>query len=133
MKLIRYSGWYLVATGVIHNIIGLIFGRELLLGMHKDGWWNTIEPGGVINFSRSGIWWFLLLGCFWILLGYLMQQWVQRLNQPLPGALGWGFLTTGAATAMVLPASGAWLLLPQGLLILLASRSHHLGTTIREA
>ncbi|MDQ2078381.1 DUF6463 family protein [Marinimicrobium sp. ABcell2] len=118
MNATRFSGYYLIATGVIHNTLGLVMGWDILAGMHQDGWWNTIEAGGQINFARSAIAWFLLVGFFWMLLGYLMQQWVRHSNRPLPASLGWGMLAAGVSVAIVLPVSGAWLFIPQGLLIL---------------
>lgn len=118
MRATKYSGYYLIATGVIHNTIGLIMGWSILVGMHQAGWWNTVEAGGEINFARSAILWFLVLGFFWMLLGYLMQQWLRHSRQPLPALLGWGMLAAGLLVAFVLPASGAWLFIPQGLLIL---------------
>lgn len=124
MKLYKYSGWYLLGTGSIHSLIGLILGWPLLLGMHGDGWWNTVEPGGQIDFARSAILWFLVVGITWIALGYLMQRWIDQTRQPLPASLGWILLAMGCAVAFVLPVSGAWLFLPQGLVILMAPRSH---------
>lgn len=122
MKLQQYSGWYLVGTGSIHSLLGVIMGWPMLTGMHRDGWWNTIEPNGEINFARSAIAWFLMVGFTWIALGYLMQRWIELTRQPLPRPLGWIFLAMGSAMAWVLPVSGAWLFLPQGLAILLAAR-----------
>lgn len=97
-----------------------------LLGMHQDGWWNTVEPGGQIDFARSALLWFLVVGFTWIALGYLMQQWIDQAHLPLPRWLGWALLAMGAGVAVVLPVSGAWLFLPQGLLILGAPRSRSL-------
>ena len=114
----RYSGYLLIATGIIHNSIGLVMGWSILQGMHEAGWWNTVEPAGEIDFARSAMIWFLLVGFFWMLLGYLMHQWVRHTQRPLPASLGWGMLAAGVSVAIVLPVSGAWLFIPQGLLIL---------------
>lgn len=118
MQASKLSGYFLIATGIIHNTIGLIMGWSILVDMHKAGWWNTVESGGEINFARSAILWFLVLGFFWMLLGYLMQQWLRHNQRPLPALLGWGMLAAGLLVAFVLPVSGAWLFVPQGLLIL---------------
>ena len=118
IKWSKFSGWYLVSTGIIHNFIGLIFGWPVLVGMHYDGWWNTIESASGVNFMRSAILWFLLLGFFWMLMGFLMQQWLNKAKQPLPTSIGYAFLLIGLATAIVIPASGAWLFIPQGLIII---------------
>ncbi len=117
----RYSGYYLMLTGVIHNIIGLLMGYNVIVDMCSDGLWNTIEQAGTINFQRSALLWFLLVGCFWILMGYLMQQWLKQ-QKPLPSVLGYGFIILGTLVAVVLPVSGAWLFLPQGLIILFSQK-----------
>lgn len=122
-KLTQYSGWYLIATGIIHNTIGLATGWSILAGMHAGHWWNTVAPGGEIHFARSAILWFLMLGFFWMLMGHLMQQWLNHTRRPLPAAVGWGLLASGALVAVVLPASGAWLVIAQGL-ILVAPQGH---------
>lgn len=122
MKVARYSGWYLLATGIIHNIIGFIMGWEILRGMHQDGWWHTIETAQGIDFARSAITWFLVLGFFWMLMGYLMQVWQQETQKPLPGIIGWGMLTIGVWVTVMLPASGAWLVILQGLILILNRR-----------
>ncbi|MBU2885457.1 hypothetical protein KO507_06755 [Gilvimarinus agarilyticus] len=122
MKVAQYSGWYLLATGIIHNTIGLVMGWPILKGIHSAGWWNAVERGGEIDFARSAIVWFLVLGFFWMLMGYLMQQWLKQIRRPLPIAMGWGMVLIGAWVALMLPASGAWLVIVQGLIVLLDRR-----------
>lgn len=119
MKLYRNSGWLLVAIGVIHNLIGLTMGWEILQGIVAEGGWNTIEPGGQIHYARSAILWFLLIGFFWLLLGYLMQCWLRNFALPLPTSIGWGLLLAGVVVVFVLPVSGAWLFIPLGILVIL--------------
>ncbi|WP_223846313.1 DUF6463 family protein [Wenzhouxiangella sp. AB-CW3] len=122
ISLAKYSGWYLLATGIIHNTIGLVTGWGIIAGIHADGWWNSIQTGGEMDFARSAMLWFLVLGFFWMMLGHLMQQWLNHTGRPLPAQIGWGLLANGVLVAMVLPASGAWLVIAQGLLILLGGR-----------
>ncbi len=114
----KYSGILLIMTGVLHNLVGLIFGWPVLVSMHEDGWWDTIQNGAGVHYDRSAITWFLLLGFFWMLLGYLMHLWHQRLQQPLPHIIGYVFLFAGLACAVVEPQSGAWLFIPQAFVII---------------
>ncbi len=118
----RYSGWYLLATGIIHNAIGLIMGWDILLGIHREGWWNTVESPQGIDFARSAITWFLVLGFFWMMMGWLMQCWQRVTHKPLPGLIGWGMLIMGAWVAILVPASGAWLVIVQGLIVMMDRR-----------
>lgn len=121
MNLYRNSGWLLMAIGVLHNGIGVAMGWPILTDIVAEGGWNTIESRGEMHFDRSAILWFLLVGCFWMLLGYLMQCWISIVQAPLPSAIGWGLFSAGAIVAFLLPVSGAWLFLPLGLLVALGA------------
>jgi hypothetical protein len=129
MKIHAYSGWYLIMIGIIHNTIGLLMGWEILSGMASEGWWNTIERDGQINFARSAIIWFLLVGFFWWILGFLMQSWLNKTACRLPRLVGWGILIAGIIVSYLLPISGAWLFIPLGLVILFDPRASYTGNT----
>lgn len=120
MRLSKYSGYYLFATGVIHNLIGFIMGWGVLTDIHHDGWWNSVESSQGVHFDRSAILWFLLLGFFWMLMGYLMQLWLNQ-KQLIPASIGCTFVILGLLTGILVPVSGAWLFIPQGLVIVLDS------------
>ena len=117
MKLYGLSGWLLVGIGTVHIALGVVMGWPSLVEIVQAGVWNSIQPNGELMFSRSTILWFLLVGCFWWLLGGLMQAWLQTLSAPLPRWLGWGFVAAGLMVGILLPISGAWLFIPLGLLI----------------
>lgn len=117
MKVYHYSGWLLVGIGVLHNTIGLLMGWDILVGIVAEGGWNTIEQGGQIDFARSAIVWFLVVGFFWMLLGGFMQAWLRVTSAALPRFLGWGMLLAGAVVAFLMPVSGAWLFIALGLLV----------------
>lgn len=119
----KYSGYLLIGTGVIHNFVGLLMGWSTLQGMHQAGWWNTLESAEGINFERSAIVWFLLVGVFWLAMGHLMQCWLKQIQKPLPIVLGYSFIAVGIAVAIVCPVSGAWLFIPQGLIIILSPKT----------
>ncbi len=114
----RNSGWLLITIATLHNLLGVVLGWEVLQGMAEAGFWNTVEQDGQINFSRSSILWFLMLGIFWWVLGALMQQWLNQIGR-LPQWLGYVLLASGCAVAFVLPQSGAWFFMPLGLLVVL--------------
>lgn len=84
---------------------------------------DTIESSTGIHFDRSAIVWFLVLGFFWMLMGYLMQAWQRETGKPLPAPIGWGLLANGIWVAIMLPASGAWLVLLQGVILIWARRA----------
>lgn len=122
MNLTRYSGWLLVGTGLLHCLVGLLAGADVLASMHQQGWWDSAQPTNG-EFAPFAMLWFQACGFFWIVLGLLMQHSLRVTALALPAWLGWSLLGGGTLIAFLLPASGAWLLLPQGWLIHHAARS----------
>ncbi|MCF6257861.1 MAG: DUF6463 family protein [Gammaproteobacteria bacterium] len=124
MRLWQYSGLFLIGTGVIHNLIGFVAGWDMLVGMVYEGLWNTVTVpiADGAQHTRAELLWFLMLGFAWMMVGTLLHGNIQR--QKIPPATSWGWIlfAQGLFIAVVLPASGAWLFLPQGLIIIFANR-----------
>ncbi|AWY00544.1 hypothetical protein A8139_11500 [Marinomonas primoryensis] len=118
MKPMKYSGYYLVATGVIHSLIGLALGWNTLIEMHQDHWLSSTVINGQMLFDREAIVWFLLSGFFWILFGIMLQKALNEGFTP-PLSLAWGFILIGVLTAVIMPISGAYLFIIQGFILLL--------------
>jgi hypothetical protein len=128
MNTIKYSGYYLVATGIIHNLIGLAIGWQSLLGMHNDNWFASTIVNGHMAFEREAIVWFLLAGFFWILFGFMLQKALKEGFIP-PLSLAWGFIAIGIVIAVIMPVSGAYLFIIQGVVLLFGTvklRQHSL-------
>lgn len=113
----KYSGYLLTFTGVIHTIIGLMIGWPILIEMHNAGWLASTIVDGEMMFNREAITWFLLAGLFWILFGLTLQSAISQGFNP-PKSLGWGFAAIGAVVAIIMPVSGAYLFIVQGVIIL---------------
>ena len=117
MKAMKYSGYYLFFTGLIHNIIGLAFGWPVLLEMHNEHWFATTIIDGQMRFDREAIVWFLNAGCFWMIFGWMLQKAIDQGFVP-PLSLGWSFLLIGIAYIVIMPASGAYLFVVQGVILI---------------
>ena len=117
----KYSGYYLIATGILHSVIGLILGWETLLAMHQDNWLASTMIGDQILFDREAISWFLLSGIFWILFGLMLQKALDEGFIP-PVSLAWGFVLIGIFVAIIMPISGAYLFIVQGIILLLGRK-----------
>lgn len=113
----RQSGWLLVGIGAFHCAIGVLLSWDVLSQWHQAGWWYSVERGGAMHMDRFAALWFQVSGVSWIVMGWLMQQWLTRLGA-LPAAVGWALLLMGALVAYVLPMSGAWLFVALGLLLI---------------
>jgi len=114
----KYSGYYLIATGVIHSLIGLALGWNILLDMHQDNWFASTVINNEMLFDREAIVWFILSGVFWILFGLMLQKALNEGFTP-PLSLAWGFVLIGIITAIIMPISGAYLFFIQGVILLL--------------
>lgn len=117
----KYTGYYLLATGIIHNLIGLGLGWDTLVAMHADGWLSATVVNGEMLFDREAISWFLITGTFWILFGLTLQKALNEGFQP-PLSLGIGFIAIGIVIAILMPVSGAYLFIVQGVLLVLGTQ-----------
>ena len=118
----KYSGYYLIATGILHSVIGLILGWETLIAMHQDNWLASTMIGDQILFDREAISWFLLPGIFWILFGLMLQKALDEGFIP-PMSLAWGFILVGIIVAIIMPVSGAYFFIIQGIVLLLGCKA----------
>lgn len=119
MKIWKKSGALLIATGIIHNLIGLIIGWEVLKDMVAAGFINSINT----EMDRNAIFWFLFSGFMMMMLGKLMQSYSREQNKPVPAYVGYYLLILTIIGCLMMPISGFWLVLPQALIILQANRS----------
>ena len=128
MKCTKYSGYALLATGIIHSLIGLTLGWPILLDMHNSGWFSSTIVNGHIDFKREAIIWFLLAGFFWITFGFALQNAIDN-GFSVPAQLGWSFTLIGCVIAYIMPVSGAYLFILQGVLILIENKRQPLITS----
>lgn len=74
MKLWKYSGTFLTATGVIHTIYALFIGKDAFSEMLRNGLVNSIGE----NYSQGFAFWFLICGVILILLGQTLQYYIRK-------------------------------------------------------
>ena len=117
MKLWQKSGTLLVATGIIHNTVGLVMGWEVLFGLASDGFFNTVDTD-----QDNSLFWFLFSGFMMMLLGQLMQDYIREQKQPVAAYLGYSLLLLAIVGCIMMPLSGFWLVLPQAFIIIQANR-----------
>lgn len=70
MNLSKNSGNLLVATGLVHNIIGFVMGWNVLTEIVRSGFVNSIND----QMDRNAVFWFLFAGFIIIALGKLIQD-----------------------------------------------------------
>ncbi|MDP2562798.1 DUF6463 family protein [Psychrobium sp. 1_MG-2023] len=117
----KYSGHFLTITGIIHTLIGLVLGWPIIVDMHNAGWFSSTVIDGQMMFDREAISWFLFAGLFWVIFGLTLQSAIAQGFNP-PKSLGWGFVVIGIIVAIIMPASGAYLFIIQGAILVFG---HH--------
>ena len=118
VQLWRYSGTFLVITGIIHTILALFLGKDAFAEIINDG---VINVTGEI-LSRAFALWFLVCGIILILWGQTLQYYIKKEQKPAPLFIGYCILVFAVVGCIVEPISGFWLFLPQALIIIAANK-----------
>ncbi|MEO3757383.1 DUF6463 family protein [Mycobacterium sp. B14F4] len=113
----RRLGDAVITTGVLHNLLGGYLYRRQLAGMARDGLLNSASDarlGTVDGERRHAAFWFLMGGLAFITLGASIRR-SATTGEPIAPAVGPGMTVMGALGAALMPVSGFWLLLAEGL------------------
>lgn len=111
----RHVGLMLMLTGFLHVIYGLIAYASQLQPLVTEGLWGTVADD---QWDRGTAFWFTMFGFLLMLLGYMVDWLIKKKGIVPPAALGWMLLSVCLIGAIVMPASGFWLGLPQAWLLL---------------
>ena len=117
MNFSRNTGNLLMATGIIHNLAGVVMGWRVLIDIGASGFFNSINN----EMDRNAIFWFLFAGFMMIIMGKLMQHYLEA-DWNLPMWLGISLLALSLVGCVMMPVSGFWLVIPQAILIIKARR-----------
>lgn len=104
----RWIGRWIIAIGVIHNLVGLYFFAPVLREIGAAGVWNAVG----VDTMRNLAFWFLYTGCLLMVVGYLTDWIEERTGGALPNAYGWMLLALLLLGVVLIPESGFWLLVP---------------------
>ena len=115
----KTSAYLLIATGILHNLIGFVLGFEVLAGMVRDGLFNST----LVQFDRQAIFWFLFSGFAMMLWGVLIAN-LER----VPNTFSWSLLILSVLGVIIMPASGFWLVIPQALYMLWQNQKRDAST-----
>ena len=118
LKLWKYSGIFLIATGILHTIVAIVLGKEAFMKIVQDGLYNVTS----LDFEREFAIWFFVCGIFVILLGQVIHYYIKKEQQPAPLSFGYSLLVFTIFGCIIEPGSGFWLFLPQALIIIFAHR-----------
>jgi len=120
VKIWKYSGIFLIATGILHTIVAIVLGKEAFLKIIRDGLYNVTS----LDYARAFAIWFFICGIFVILLGQVLHYYIKKEQKPAPLSFGYSLLIFAIFGCIVEPGSGFWLFLPQALIIIFAHKNN---------
>jgi len=120
MKIWKYSGILLIATGILHTIVAIAMGIDVYAGMIKDSLFNSVKEDPMKGFAL----WFFVCGLLVILLGYITHDYIKKTQKPVPSAFGYSILLLSILGCIVEPISGFWLFIPQALIIIFSNKKN---------
>lgn len=114
MKLWKYSGILLMATGGLHLLVAVASGWDTWREIVSDGLVDSIGKDA----GREYAFWFLMTGILLLLWGSTLRHYLRREQQLPPLFAGCVLLAVSVGGCVMLPLSGFWLLIPQALIML---------------
>ena len=121
MKLWKYSGIFLIATGLLHTVFAIALGWKAFWAIIQNGVFNLPTE---VDYERGFAVWFFICGIFIILLGQVLHYYIKRDQKPAPLSFGYSLLVLTIFGCIVEPGSGFWLFIPQALIIIFANRKN---------
>ncbi len=122
MKMLRVSGYLLIAISLIHILVGIWIFGEPMADIWRKGIFNTVAPNPLAPyFDREDAFWFMMFAPLLFVLGQLCC-WACDRDISLPAFLGWNLLAIVIVGVVLEPISGFWLLILPACLIITASR-----------
>jgi uncharacterized membrane protein YecN with MAPEG domain len=118
VKTWKYSGIFLIATGILHIIVAIALGKDAFLEIIQNGIVNVTSQ----DYTCAFAFWFLICGIFVILLGQVLHYYIKKEQKPAPLSFGYSLLILTIFGCIVEPISGFWLFFPQALIIIFANK-----------
>ncbi len=118
LKVWRYSGIFLVITGILHTVVALLLGKDAFSEIIRDGLINAVA----INCEREQAFWFLICGIFLIFFGHVLHYYIKKEQKPAPLFFGYQMLVLAILGCIIEPISGFWLFIPQAIIIIVANK-----------
>jgi hypothetical protein len=109
-----WAGKWILAVGALHFAVGFL--------IYADGWRDIADAGVVASVKdhdrTATAFWFAAAGPLLMIVGGLID-WIERGGREAPRWLGWALAATLVGLILPMPITGAWLLLPPVVALLL--------------
>lgn len=115
-----WIGRWLVATAIVHALVGAVLGGDVLMAIVKQGLFNTVPDTDPLT---GMVVWFMLCAAPLAMMGMAVNT-LERAEH-FPGALSLGVGTGSLALlgVVLMPVSGFWLVFPPAIGLLLRGRA----------
>ncbi len=120
------AGSLTIGIGVVHQAVGVGFGRHALAAIARDGIIGAVEA----NHERAVVFWFLFFGFVLILFGASLHA--HERAGTAPRSLGFGLLALSLAGGLAIPTSGFWLALVPAAMVIFAAPKPREGRSLSE-
>lgn len=101
-----WIGKAIVFICIVHSIFGFVIFRSEISQIFSEGLVNTVDRQP----DREAAFWFLFFGFLGIITG-LVIDWCEDTVGALPAFLGWSLFAFAVLFVIIMPKSGAWMLL----------------------
>jgi len=101
-----WIGKAVIFIGIVHSIFGFVVFRSEISQIFSEGLVNSVDGQP----DREAAFWFLFFGFLGIITG-LVIDWCEDTVGTLPGFLGWSLFAFTVLFVIIMPKSGAWMLL----------------------
>lgn len=114
------AGNFIMITGVLHLVTGFIEYWNVAKKILHSGIFNTVDKSP----ERLIFFWFEVSGLFVILLGSLMQQYLNQYKKPIPKKHGYYLLAVGVIGCVLEPVSGFYVFILIAGIIISSGHKH---------
>ena len=110
----RWIGRWLIGVSIIHTLFAVVVFGKVLLSVVQRGVFNTVGTDPMVG----AVVWFVLFGAALFICGLVVSTLERSSPTPLPKSLGWSLLALATLGAILMPASGFWLVFPPAIAVL---------------
>ena len=110
----HWIGRWLIGVSIIHTLFAVVVFGKVLLSVVQRGVFNTVGTDPMVG----AVVWFVLFGAALFICGLVVSTLERSSPSPLPKSLGWSLLALATLGAILMPASGFWLVFPPAIAVL---------------
>ncbi len=101
-----WIAYFIIGIGFVHCLVGALLIGHIFQDLWSEGLFNTVNG----QLEREAFFWFMAFGLLLMLLGVVLY-WLAQAKFRLPATFAWLLLSFLLVLVIIMPVSGAWLLL----------------------